>query len=56
MKKKKKDKQYLLKMSSDLSLLIDEAFSQYLKDTGKYISKAQYIRDILEDRCKKTDK
>lgn len=51
--KKIMTKQYLLKMTPELMKMIDEAFSVYLKQTGKYITKAEYIRNILEAQCSK---
>jgi predicted DNA-binding protein len=49
---KKLTKQYLLKMSPELIELIDAAFSEFLKETGQYITKAEYVRNILETHCK----
>lgn len=54
--KKIMTKQYLLKMTPELMTLIDASFSAYLKKTGKYITKAEYIRGILETQCSKTIK
>jgi Arc/MetJ-type ribon-helix-helix transcriptional regulator len=41
-------KQILLKVSPELSDLIDKTFSQHLKDTGEYISRSDYIRRAIE--------
>ena len=49
----KKTDQYLLKMTPSLTQIIDQAFSKYLQKTGAYITKAEYIRKILEEYCKK---
>jgi hypothetical protein len=38
-------------MSPELVELIDEAFSIHLKKTGQYITKAEFIRGILEKQC-----
>ena len=48
----KMTKQYLLKMPPSLMDLIDAAFSKHLKKTGKYTTKAEFIRSILRDKCK----
>jgi hypothetical protein len=50
----KLSEQYLLKLTPSLVQLIDDAFSQYLKKTGKYISRAEFIRNILQAQCNKT--
>lgn len=47
----KLSKQYLLKMKPDLMNTIDMAFSKFLKATGKYITKAEFMRGILETQC-----
>jgi hypothetical protein len=41
-------KQILLKISPELNKSIDVAFSQYLKNTGEYITKAEFIRRAVE--------
>lgn len=41
------NKQILLKVSSEFDELIDQTFSQHLKDTGEYISRSDYIRRML---------
>lgn len=51
---KKLSVQYLLKMTPELMALIDNAFSTHLKKTGEYITKAEYIRKILEKQCSST--
>jgi hypothetical protein len=50
---KKKTKQLVLRLTPELMKMIDEAFFLYLKKTNKYITKAEYIRAILETQCKK---
>jgi hypothetical protein len=50
-KNEKLTEQYLLRMTPELMGLIDAAFSKYLKETGKYITKAEFIRNILQDQC-----
>jgi hypothetical protein len=47
-----KTKQLLLKMMPELEETIDNAFSEYLKLTGNSITKAEYIRRILNQKCK----
>jgi hypothetical protein len=49
---KKLTVQYLLKMTPELMRLIDTAFSEFLKKTGEYITKAEYVRRVLEFQCK----
>ena len=49
---KKLSVQYLLKMTPELMALINNAFSIHLKKTGEYITKAEYIRNILETQSK----
>ena len=51
---KKKTKQLIFRETSELMKVIDEAFFMYLKKTNKYITKAEYIRGILETQCNKT--
>lgn len=41
-------KQILLKITPELNKSIDVAFSQYLKNTGEYITKAEFIRRSVE--------
>lgn len=43
--------QLLLKMTPELNALIDKAFEQYLKQTGKYITRAEFIRGLIEQQC-----
>ena len=52
----KKTKQLILRITPELSQKIDAAFFAYLKKTEKYITKAEYIRDILETQCSKSTK
>jgi hypothetical protein len=47
----KLSEQYLLRVSPILVALIDEAFSKHLKKTGEYISKSEFIRNILQTQC-----
>lgn len=47
----KLDKQILLKISPELNEKIDKAFGQFLKNTGKYITKAEFIRRAIEKEC-----
>jgi hypothetical protein len=51
MKKETMTKQYLLKMTPGLMTKIEEAFSKHLKKTGQYMSKAEFIRSILDKQC-----
>lgn len=44
-------KQILLKMMPELEETIENAFSEYLKLTGDPITKAEYIRRILDRKC-----
>jgi len=53
---KNKTKQLILRITPELSKTINDAFFVYLKKTGKYITKAEYIRGILETQCGKTIK
>lgn len=47
-------KQILLKISPELANTIDVAFSEHLKATGDItITKAEYIRRILQKECQK---
>jgi predicted DNA-binding protein len=54
--KKNKTKQLLLKMTPELMQKINDAFSVYLKKTGVYKTKAEFIRNILETQCDKIGK
>jgi Arc/MetJ-type ribon-helix-helix transcriptional regulator len=47
----KMTEQYLLKMSIELSEMIDQAHSKHLKETGEYVSKAEYMRRALLKHC-----
>lgn len=40
-------KQLLIKISPELDELITQAFSQYLKNTGEYSSRSDYIRRAI---------
>ena len=51
---KKKTKQLVLRLTPELMKTIDEAFFMFLKKTNKYITKAEYIRSLLEKQCEKT--
>jgi predicted DNA-binding protein len=48
---KKLTQQYLLKMSPELAKLLDEAFSRHLRQTGQYITKSEWIRNVMEAHC-----
>jgi len=41
----------LLKLTPELNKSIDDAFSKYLKETGAYISRSNFIRKILQSYC-----
>jgi len=43
--------QILLKLTPELSELITKAFSKHLKDSGEYISRAEYLRKMIEEKC-----
>lgn len=40
-------KQLLIRVSDELDELITQAFSKYLKETGEYISRSDYIRRAI---------
>jgi Arc/MetJ-type ribon-helix-helix transcriptional regulator len=45
-------KQILIRVDPELDALVDRAFSKYLRETGLYISRSNFIRDCLERQCK----
>ncbi len=45
-------KQFLFKMSPELEELINKSFCEYLKQSGIPTTKAEFIRNILEEKCK----
>lgn len=44
--------QILLKLSPELSDLINKAFTNHLKKTGEYISRAEFVRRMIEAQSK----
>lgn len=45
------NKQLLIRISPELDELITRAYSKSLTETGEHVSRADYIRGILQTQC-----